>query len=43
MIIVLQLFGPTTNIKDIRGQAKVSKGRKRTEKTRNSVTAAAVY
>ena len=28
MLIVLRLFGPTTNIKDIRGQAKVSKGRK---------------
>ena len=39
MHIVLRLFGPW-KIKDIKGQAKVSKGRKRTE---NSVTAATVY
>ena len=40
MPIVLPLFGPTTKIKDIKGQAKISKGRKRPE---NSVTAAKVY
>ena len=40
MHIVLRLFGPTWKIKDIKGQAKVSQGRKRTE---NSVTAATVY
>ena len=37
---VLRLFGPTTQIKVIKGQSKVSKGRKRPE---NSVTAATVY
>ena len=40
MYIVLRLFGPTRKIKDIKGQAKVSKGRKRPE---NSVTAATLY
>ena len=40
MHIVLRLFGPTWKIKDIKGQAKVSKGRKRPE---NSLTAAMVY
>ena len=39
MHIVLRLFGPR-KIKDIKGQAKVSKGRKRPEK---SLTAAMVY
>ena len=40
MHIVLRLFGPTWKIKDIKGQAKVSKRRKRPE---NSLTAAMVY
>ena len=40
MNIMLRLFGPTRKIKDIKGQAKVSKGRKRPE---NSVKAATVY
>ena len=40
MHIVLRLFGPTWKIKDIKGQAKVSKERKRPEK---SLTAAMVY
>ena len=31
MNIMLRLFGPTRKIKDIKGQAKVSKGRKRPE------------
>ena len=40
MPIVLRLFGPTTQIKVIKGQSKVSKGQKRPE---NTVTAATVY
>ena len=40
MNIMLRLFGPTRKIKDIKGQAKVSKGRKRQE---NSVPAVKVY
>ena len=40
MSIVLRLFGITTKIKEIKGQAKVSKERKRPE---NIVTAATVY
>ena len=35
-----RLFGPTAKIKDIQGQAKPSKGRKKPE---DSVTAALVY
>ena len=31
MLIALRLFGPTKKVKDIRGQAEVSKGRKRPE------------
>ena len=40
MPIVSRLFGPTAKIKDIQGQAKLSKGRKRPE---DSITAALVY
>ena len=40
MPFVSRLFGPTAKIKDIQGQAKLSKGRKRPE---DSVTAALVY
>ena len=40
MPIVSRLFGPTTKIKDIQGQAKLSKVRKR---PKDSVTAALVY
>ena len=40
MPFVSRLLGPTAKIKDIQGQAKLSKGRKRPE---DSVTAALVY
>ena len=40
LCLLCQLFGPTTQIKVIKGQSKVSKGQKRPE---NTVTAATVY
>ena len=40
MPFVSRLLGPTAKIKDIQGQAKLSKGRKRPE---DSVTTALVY
>ena len=42
MPIVLRLYGSTTQIKDIKGQAKVSKGGKK-KKPENSIMAATVY